>query len=234
MLAARRSWTGAAFSEFRTGAACAATVRTLSEARAPIDLIGLASRFPIDEMVHVEIYSRIAGELGGAVNFAYDQKGMIGDYGIDEHPIVQAAHLVVAYFCVGEALSIPLLHGTWQVSEHPLIKAALQRIVLDEAEHGTFGWSYLDWANHHLDDNDRSSLGETADATIQTVLDRWKLLRQEKAGSSAFALGWMGGEEYLKLAHCCLVEFQSPTAWSITSATSLPNGTNNSAKIYCL
>ena len=204
VLAARKSWTGAAFQEFRTGAACAATVRALIEARAPIDLIGLASRFPIDEMVHVEICSRIAGELGGAVNLAYDPKGMIGDFGIDDHPIVRAAHLVVAYFCVGEALSIPLLHGTWQVSEHPLIKAALRRIVLDEADHGTFGWSYLDWANHHLDDTDRSALGETADATIQTVLDRWEFLRQEKAGSGAFALGWMGGEEYLKLAEHAL------------------------------
>ena len=53
--AARKSWTGAAYQEFRTGAACAATVRALIEARAPIDLIALASRFPLDEMVHVEL-----------------------------------------------------------------------------------------------------------------------------------------------------------------------------------
>src|SRR5690606_39048908 len=46
VLAARKSWTGAAFQEHRTGAACAETLRCLIEARAPLDLIAVASRFP--------------------------------------------------------------------------------------------------------------------------------------------------------------------------------------------
>ena len=60
-----RAWTGAAFQEHRTGVACAATLRALLEARAPLDLIALASRFPLDEMVHVELCARMAMECGG-------------------------------------------------------------------------------------------------------------------------------------------------------------------------
>jgi len=202
VLAARKAWTGAAFQEFRTGAACAATVQALIEARAPIDLIALASRFPLDEMVHVEMCARIASELGGAVELAYDPEAMIGTLGEGCHPILKASHLVVAFFCVGEALSIPLLHGTWQASEHPLIKAVLRRIVLDEADHGTFGWTYLDWANEHLEDQERVELGKTADIYIGNIYARWEDLRQNKAFDihQSHALGWMGSEEYLLLA----------------------------------
>jgi len=202
ILAARKAWTGAAFQEFRTGAACAATLQALIEARAPSDLIALASRFPLDEMVHVELCSRIASELGGAIEWVYDPQNMIGKLGEGCEPILKAAHLVVAFFCVGEALSIPLLHGTWQASEHPLIKAVLRRIVLDEADHGTFGWTFLDWANEHLEDSDRVELGKTADLFIEGIYLRWEDLRQNRAFDihQSHALGWMGSEEYLELA----------------------------------
>src|SRR5262245_60251481 len=62
--AGRRTWTEAAFQEHRTGAACAATLKALIAARAPLDLIGMATRFPLDEMVHVEMCARLAMELG--------------------------------------------------------------------------------------------------------------------------------------------------------------------------
>src|SRR4051812_1994395 len=57
--AARRTWTEAAFQEHRTGAACAATLKALIAARAPLDLIAMATRFPLDEMVHVELCARL-------------------------------------------------------------------------------------------------------------------------------------------------------------------------------
>lgn len=66
LVSGRRAWTGAAFQEHRTAIACAATLRALIECRAPVDLIGVASRFPLDEMVHVELCARMAMELGVA------------------------------------------------------------------------------------------------------------------------------------------------------------------------
>src|SRR4051812_4624203 len=62
---ARRSWTIGAWLEQRAAAAAATLVRTLVEAGAPLDLVCVATRFPLDEMVHSELCARIANELGG-------------------------------------------------------------------------------------------------------------------------------------------------------------------------
>ena len=66
LVARAQAWTSAAFQEHRTALACAATLRALIECRAPVDLIAMASRFPLDEMVHVELSARMAMELAAA------------------------------------------------------------------------------------------------------------------------------------------------------------------------
>jgi hypothetical protein len=204
--AAREAWTGAAFQEHRTGAACAATLQSLIEARAPLDLVAVATRFPLDEIVHVELCARIAMEYGGAVDLAYVPDEQVARVGAGEEPLLRASHQVVAFFCVGEALSIPLLHGTWKACTHPLTRAVLKRIVQDEAEHGTFGWAYLDWALRHLGDRDREALGRTADAAIRGVRSSWAALRARPriAEPAAHDLGWMQTEAYLALAEASL------------------------------
>ena len=201
LIAARKAWTGAAYQEFRTGAACAAALEALIKARAPLDLIALASRFPLDEMAHVEICARIATELGGAVELIYDPETLIWEVP-EGTPLMVAAHWVVSNFCVGEALSIPLIQGTSRSSTHPLIKQALRRIVLDEADHGTFGWHFLDWADPFFSAEDKRALGHTADLFIANILNRWQKLRDGELMEihQAEALGWMGSVEYLELA----------------------------------
>ncbi|HVJ15865.1 MAG TPA: hypothetical protein VM686_10490, partial [Polyangiaceae bacterium] len=77
LIAARLAWTSAAYQEHRTGVACALTLRALIEARAPLDLIAVASRFPLDEMVHVELCARMAMELGGGTEIVHDPKAMV-------------------------------------------------------------------------------------------------------------------------------------------------------------
>lgn len=202
VVAARKAWTGAAFQEFRTGAACAATLRALIEARAPLDLVAVASRFPLDELVHVELCSRLATALGGAAELPYEPNGLIEDFAAVEDPVERCGHLVMAYFCVGEALSIPLLHGTAKAATHPLVKAVLERIVRDEADHGTFGWAYLDWARPLLDEAAWARLGETASRYVASIRRTWAALRarQDDAVDTAHALGWLGTEDYLALA----------------------------------
>lgn len=202
VLAARRSWTGAAFQEHRTGAACAAAVRALIEARAPLDLIGLASRFPIDEMVHVELCARVAAELGGAVELHYDPDTMVATLGQGSPPLLRAAHLVVATFCVGEAVSIPLLAGTAKAATHPLPKAVLRRIVRDEADHGRFGWYFLDWALPFFDDADRAALVDTATRAVRGLVATWDDVAARRADDERYAtdLGWLGTDAYLALA----------------------------------
>lgn len=200
--AARRSWTRSAFQEYRTSVACAVTLRALLEARAPLDLITLATRFPLDEMVHVELCARMAMELGGGVPIVHQPDALVAEPNMKYEPVLRCADLVVRFFCVGEALSIPMLRGTWEASTHPLARGVLGIIVKDEAAHGTFGFAFLDWALPLLPESALPLLGKAADATIASVKRNWDDIRARPKTpiSDANALGWMETDAYLKLA----------------------------------
>jgi hypothetical protein len=201
-VAARRSWTGAAFQEYRTAVACAMTLRALLEIRAPIDLLAMASRFPLDELVHVELCSRMAMELGGGTELIHDPTDLCAEPAHDLPPLWRASDMVVRFFCVGEALSIPLLHATWRASKHRLARAVLGRIVRDEAAHGTFGFTFLDWAEPRLDEAARDHIGRAADRAIAGVHRLWDEIRTRPthAAHPEHPLGWMDTDAYLKRA----------------------------------
>ena len=199
--AARRAWTEAAFQEHRTGAACAATLKALIACRAPLDLIAMASRFPLDEMVHVEMCARLVAELGGGVALMHDPRLMIVEPPRDMPVLLQAAELIVRNFCVGEALSIPVLRGSWHASRHPLIREVLCRIVKDEAAHGQLGWFFLDWAEEKLGEPERKHLSFIAGQTVSAVVERWKtIVPRPNSPLDSDALGWMESSSYLELA----------------------------------
>ncbi len=204
LLRARKQWTGAAFQEHRTGIACASALRSLMECRAPLDLIAMASRFPLDEVVHVELCARMAMELGGGTEITHDPDEMIVDAPPELRPMMRAADKVVRYFCVGEALSIPLLRGTWKAAKHPLPRAVLGRIVKDEAAHGVFGFAFLEWAIDDYSEDERAHLGRAADRTIRAIQRQWKGIEKGRAADydekMGDALGWMQTDSYLELA----------------------------------
>ncbi|HLK35483.1 MAG TPA: hypothetical protein VKU41_01940 [Polyangiaceae bacterium] len=202
LLQARKQWTGAAFQEHRTAIACAATLRVLMEARAPLDLIALGARFPLDELVHVELCSRMAMELGGGTEIVHDPDWLLVDSDPDRRPLVRAADLVVRCFCVGEALSIPLLRGTWKAAAHPLPRAVLGRIVRDEAMHGTFGFAFLDWARSELGDEERRYLASQGDRAIRAIRRQWDAIRAVKPRPVRpnDPIAWMESSAYLALA----------------------------------
>lgn len=201
----RIAWTEAAFQEHRTGAACALTVKHLIAVRAPIDLVAMASRFALDEMVHVELCARLATSMGGAAPLEYDPRALVLEPNASLSPLVQASELVVRNFCVGESLSIPILRGAWHFAKHRLIKAVLARIVKDEAAHGAFGWMFLDWADAQLDDAARTHLARQAAMTIDAVVERWESIDHGVPHSDE-QLAWMPPGEYLGLARRSLHE----------------------------
>ena len=202
LLAARQGWTIAAFQEHRTGIACCATLRALFDARAPVDLIAIAARFPLDEIVHAELCARLAMELGGGTEILYDPLDVIVDANPDQSPLMRLCDLTVRNFCVGEALSIPLLRGIWHAAAHPLPRAVLGCIVRDEAAHGTFGFSVLDWAWPMLDASEQAALGPAADRAIVAVQKLWKALasRPPREACDVDTLAFMETDAYLALA----------------------------------
>ena len=202
--AARTAWTGAAFQEHRTAAACASTLRALVDARAPLDLIAAFARFPLDEVVHIELCARMAMALGGGAELHYAESAMCADADPSLPPMLRACELVSRNFCVGESVSIPLLHGTWLRATHPLAHAVLGRIVRDEAAHGVVGWTFLDWALPLVAADGRELIRRSAQAAMDEIRGLWTALARRPpppAQMDGHALGWMGSDVYLTLAY---------------------------------
>jgi hypothetical protein len=196
---ARGHWTLAAFQEQRTGAACAETVRAMLACRAPLDLVAVAARFPLDEIVHVEMCARVAEELGGGTGIRHDPRRLAPLPDRDDPPLVQAAEMIVAAFCVGEAFSVPVLHGTWHAARHPLLRGVLGIIVRDEAAHGAFGWTFLDWAGDALDPY-RERLAVIARLAIEEFTNDHRAIARLPETDIGGDLGWMEPVAYLALS----------------------------------
>jgi hypothetical protein len=173
---ARISWTEAAYNEYCTASAFAELLAAMLAAKAPIDLIGMASDFVADEILHVELTSRIAMELGGGAPYQIDFANLAIEPSAELSPLQRANQLVVHVCCVGEAFSLPMLASAYQSAMHPLTKAVLERIVHDEAPHGRFGFLYLDWVAGELDAGERARLGTVAADTIEQLAPLWQRL----------------------------------------------------------
>jgi hypothetical protein len=206
---ARVSWTEAAYNEYCTAAAFAELLQLMLQSRAPLDLIGMASDFVADEILHVELTSRIAMELGGGAPYRIDFEQLTPRIDHSLGPRQQTNELMVRLCCVGEAFSIRMLAGCLGSAAHPLTRAVLERIVQDEAPHGRLGWLYLDWAEEHLDDVERKRLADVALEALQQFEPFWKRLRSRVSDgvtsegfllSQVHELGWMESSAYARTA----------------------------------
>jgi hypothetical protein len=174
---ARISWTEAAYNEYCTASAFSELLGAMLAAKAPVDLIGMASDFVADEILHVELTSRIAMELGGGAPYAIDFEQLHRKPKPGLTPLQRANELVVYVCCVGEAFSLPMLASAFGSATHPLTRAVLERIVKDEAPHGRLGWLYLEWAEDQLDDAERARLAEVVIETIAQLAPLWQRLQ---------------------------------------------------------
>ena len=202
---ARKIWTMAAFQEYRTGASVAFALQQLIDVRAPLDLIAVATRFPLDEVVHVELCSRLLHELGGAMTLMHNPDAMTPPIDEDLEPLVKCAETIIRVFCVGEAVSIPILRSSAHHSTHPLTKAILSRIALDEAMLGQFGWFFLDWCLEAFVEKERHYLKSAAHDEIGKLLQAWDRFAEPSAADIAQdRLGWMNPKTYYQVAHQAL------------------------------
>ncbi len=201
---ARISWTEAAYNEYTTAYAFSELILAMLEAKAPVDLVAMTGDFVADEMLHVELTSRLAMELGGGSPHRIDFGGL--SQRPSPGPAFQrASELVVRICCVAEAFSLPMLAGCLKTAAHPLTQAVLERIVADEAPHGRVGWLYLDWANERFDDAERERLANVAVQTVRDLSPHWRRLTSRVSDgitSEGFLLrqvnelGWMEASAY--------------------------------------
>jgi hypothetical protein len=107
--------------------------------------------------------------------------------------------MIVAAFCVGEAFSVPVLRGTWHAARHPLLAGVLGIIVRDEAAHGAFGWTFLDWAGDALAPH-RDRLALIARLAIEEFTHDHRQIARLPETDIGGDLGWMEPQAYLALS----------------------------------
>jgi hypothetical protein len=206
---ARVGWTENAFNEFSTAAAMGQLIQTLGQARVPVDLWSLACRFPLEELLHVELCSRVAMRLGGGAPMGYDPAHLQIELDPSLTYLERANELIIRLCCVGEAISFALLSGCMNSASHPLTKAVLTTIVQDEALHGRLGFLYLDWVGPELSLSERSRLGQIAAQTLAEYTPLWERLHStvvDGVTSEGFLIehvnemGWMESQRYGELA----------------------------------
>ena len=201
---ARVSWTEVAINEYRAAAAFTEVVRALIDARAPLDLIGMASDFLADECSHVELASRVAMELGGGVvrfvdpeQFAQRPRGVTA--------FERANELLLIVSCIQEAFTGGTANVSLQTASHPLVHSVYEMILRDEAHHRRLGGLYFEWAFSRINDSERSRLGRVLGAQLWDLSFFWKMSEQTKnidlPIDAVRALGWLEPARFADVAH---------------------------------
>ena len=219
VVAARRSWTEVALNEYRAAVMFTDVVRALAVAKAPLDVVGMASDFLADECVHVELASRMAGELGGAVQLEIDLDTFVTPPSRSLSPLQRANEIVMCVSSIGEAFSGGTALGSRNVASHPLPRAIYDRILADEAHHRRLGALYFDWAGERLDDAERRRLAKVAVGTLEGLAPFWRrsprpLTEATEGGVTGegwrvediHTLGWLESARFAPLARKVVAE----------------------------
>jgi hypothetical protein len=205
---ARIGWTEVAINEYRAVASFGEVVRALSDARAPLDLIAMAGDFLGDECSHVEMASRLAMELGGAVERQVDVEYFT------PRPrrlsaLQRANELVLRISCIEEAYSGGTAAMTLRTTADPLPRAVYEAILRDEAHHRRLGALYFEWALPLLDDDEIARLGRVLRRSLLDLKFLWTPpAGVEKATypiEDMRALGWLEPVTFAEVARGVVV-----------------------------
>ncbi len=202
---ARASWTEVAINEYRAVASFSEVLRALVDVKAPLDLLGMTSDFLADECSHVELASRMAMELGGAVlrevdfdRFTARPRGLT--------PMQRANELVLRVGCIAEAFSGGTATTSFASTTHALPRAIYESILRDEAHHRRLGGLYFEWALSRCDEEELRRLGRVLLGALRALAPFWTSPVARDATPPPWpeedlqALGWLGPSKFAAVA----------------------------------
>lgn len=171
--AVRGSWTEVAMNEYRAVASFAEVIRALTDAMAPLDMIGMASDFLADEVLHTELAARVAMELGGAAPMKVDMDHFALRADLRLPAKLRANEVLLRVCCIGEAFAFGVGAPALKLQSHPMIKAVSEIIMADEARHKRLGALYLEWASEDWDDTERARLSRVLEGAMKGLHPFW-------------------------------------------------------------
>ncbi len=202
---ARASWTEVAINEYRAVASFSEVLRALVDVKAPLDLLGMTSDFLADECAHVELASRMAMELGGAVERTVDMEALTArPRGITG--MRRANELVLRVSCIAEAFSGGTASISYETTSHPLPRSVYETILRDEAHHRRLGGLYFEWALSRIDEEELQRLGRVLLGSLKHLAPFWNSRAAKSTDPPAWpaddlcALGWLGPAAFAPVA----------------------------------
>jgi len=204
--AARDVWMGVVIAEYAAIAAFADVVGALTQARAPLDLIGMTGDFLADEVRHVELASRVVMQLGGAPARQLDTSRLAPRTPTAESPLQRANELALRIGCIAEVFAGATATPMMRETTHPLVRAVYESILRDEARHRRFGTLYFEWAADRLDAAERARLGAVTLEALGVYAPIWRradTIADEQpswAGRKPQELGWIEPSRYALLS----------------------------------
>jgi hypothetical protein len=141
----------------------------LSEARAPLIVLGALARLITDEVRHAELCAEAAHRICPE---GLDEQSAMFQWPAPRLPwprppepdrdesarVAWAADAILTACCFGETLSRPMLEAIAVVATDPMPEAVARQILRDEHLHATFGWEALGWLMPRLSSNGRDQL----------------------------------------------------------------------------
>jgi hypothetical protein len=158
--------------------------------------------------VHVELASRVAMDLGGAIPFTVDMNDFAPRPSEALAPM-QRANEIVLQIGMAEAFAAGTGAGNRNAASHPLPRAVFDRILADESRHRRFSALYFEWAGERLDDAERARLAGVATRVMGTLSTFWRVTPtpivdgKTKDGwrlEDLHALGWLESAKMTVLA----------------------------------
>jgi hypothetical protein len=212
--AAQQVWTSVALSEYAAIASFAQVVRTMAEAQAPLDLLGMTSDFLADEVKHVELACRLVMQLGGAAPLAFDYQRLAPRVDPALSPFARANELALRVGCIAESFASATAVPIMRSGNHPVIHHVYETILRDEARHCRFGSLYFEWADETLDEAERVRLAAVA---LDALRGYVKLAAGTSSGTTppvertvrddeALELGWFPPARYQPLVRAVVLD----------------------------
>jgi hypothetical protein len=199
-----------AIAEYAAIAAFSQVVGALAAARAPLDLIGMTGDFLADEVLHVELASRLLMRLGGAAPKEFDPSKLGPKVSAGLSAMQRANELALRIGCVSEVFAGATAGPIMLETTHPLVRSVYERIIRDEARHCRFGSLYFEWASEQLDDREKERLSRVAIDAIAGYAPLWRRAASlpaspvEWQGFDVHELGWIEPVRYVPLAQSAM------------------------------
>lgn len=175
----RRSFVLRALDEQRSLVAFSELLAEMSEAGAPIDVIGSLARVVRDEARHVDLCGRVVTRLGGFGEDAPSPSWVRSDRRAPLRDRILKT--VIGSLCIGETISVAMLAGVRESATDPFVSRLLTQMLADESFHSRFGWWWLESERARITREERAML----DAWLPKVLASIDAMRPEGAALAA-------------------------------------------------